>query len=335
MEIYQKRKFGFGIFIFLLGLWNLITDIATKKLDWQSILMAVSMLLVGIDTTIASFTDRVMFDMDAETEAEHKQLVRLNALDTSLEIALVLSLLLKFVFALVGTMKGQTEFMAISLGLTLAHFISRGSEVLTHWYYKQGKGLRNQVSNNDLSSVNKQTVSAVMQKMIDYSEGNLHDIAHFMKVYSFARTIGLQEGVPRGDRITVEIAAILHDIACPLCREKYGNTNGKYQELEGGPLAEAFLKEMDLPESLVDRVVYLVSHHHTYTDVSGIDYRILLEADFLVNADESHMSKEAILKARETFFQTTTGKALLDSIYLSETPAADASAADASAPEDK
>ena len=29
------------------------------------------------------------------------------------------------------------------------------------------------------------------------------------------------------------------------------------------------------------------------------------------------ISKEAILKARETFFQTTTGKALLDSIYLS------------------
>ena len=26
------------------------------------------------------------------------------------------------------------------------------------------------------------------------------------------------------------MAAVVHDIACPLCREKYGNTNGKHQE---------------------------------------------------------------------------------------------------------
>ena len=31
-----------------------------------------------------------------------------------------------------------------------------------------------------------------------------------------------------------------------------------------------------------------MTHHHTYTGVDGIDYQILLEADYLVNADESH-----------------------------------------------
>ncbi|MFR1449740.1 MAG: hypothetical protein ACLSXC_05920 [Beduini sp.] len=38
----------------------------------------------------------------------------------------------------------------------------------------------------------------------------------------------------------LEIAAITHDIACPLCRQKYGNTNGKYQEQEGLILVEEF-----------------------------------------------------------------------------------------------
>ena len=66
-----------------------------------------------------------------------------------------------------------------------------------------------------------------------------------------------------------------------------------------------------------ERISYLVCHHHTYTDVNGLDYQILLEADFLVNADESQMSRAAIQRAKETFFKTKTGIELLNSIYLS------------------
>jgi hypothetical protein len=32
-------------------------------------------------------------------------------------------------------------------------------------------------------------------------------------------------------KIIVENTRLTAPIACPLCREKYGNTNGKYQEL--------------------------------------------------------------------------------------------------------
>ncbi len=157
-----------------------------------------------------------------------------------------------------------------------------------------------------------------MQKMIAYSDGNLHDIAHFIKVHSFARTIGILEGLGDSDQKTLEIAAILHDIACPLCREKYGNTNGKYQEKEGGPLTQNFLKDFDLPDKVKTRIIFLVSHHHTYTDVEGLDYQILLEADFLVNADESAMSTEAIKNAREKIFKTKSGIDLLEKIYFAE-----------------
>ena len=41
----------------------------------------------------------------------------------------------------------------------------------------------------------------------------------------------------------LEVAAITHDIACPFCREKYGNTNGKYQEKEGMPIVKEFLAD--------------------------------------------------------------------------------------------
>ena len=165
--------------------------------------------------------------------------------------------------------------------------------------------------------MNNKLISDIMQSMIAHAEGNRHDIAHFMKVYAYAHTIGIAEGLSDTEQETLEIAAILHDIACPLCRLKYGNTDGKHQEEESAPLVKAFLKDFDVPEAMKERIVYLVCHHHTYVDVDGLDYRILLEADFFVNADEHDMPIEAIEKAREQIFRTATGTALLDCIYFS------------------
>lgn len=158
-------------------------------------------------------------------------------------------------------------------------------------------------------------VSDIMMKMIDYSDGNLHDIQHFLKVYGYTRTIGLQEGLDDHTQEILEIGAILHDIACPLCREKYGNTNGKHQEEEGKILAREFLEKCEVPEDVIDRVVYLVGHHHTLQNIQGLDYQILIEADYLVNADESSFSRENIRSTLEKVFKTRTGIALLKSIY--------------------
>ena len=153
-------------------------------------------------------------------------------------------------------------------------------------------------------------------KMIDYSAGNRKDINHLMKVHSYARIIGKGEGLSEELQKITEIAAIVHDIACPLCRIKYGNTNGKYQEAEGPALTESFLADTGLTREEIARIAYLVGHHHTYEGVEGLDYQILLEADYLVNADESGYSRETILHMRDTVFQTKTGTALLESIYL-------------------
>lgn len=160
------------------------------------------------------------------------------------------------------------------------------------------------------------TISQILVKMIDYSAGNRKDIHHLMKVHSYARIIGKGEGLSEELQKITEIAAIVHDIACPLCRNKYGNTNGKYQEAEGPALTESFLADTGLTREEIARIAYLVGHHHTYEGVEGLDYQILLEADYLVNADESGYSRENILHMRDTVFQTKTGTALLESIYL-------------------
>ena len=159
------------------------------------------------------------------------------------------------------------------------------------------------------------TVSEIMQKMIAVSEQNLHDINHFMKVYAFAKTIGEAEGLDAAPQFILEVAAITHDIACPFCRQTYGNTNGKRQEEEGEPLVREFLKGTGLTKAQTDRVAFLVGHHHTLTGVDGIDYQILLEADYLVNADESGYSKENIKNTKAVMFKTKTGTSLLKSVY--------------------
>lgn len=159
------------------------------------------------------------------------------------------------------------------------------------------------------------TVSEIMVKMIEYSKGNHHDINHLMKVYTYAKTIAECEKVTPDEQKVIEIAAIIHDIACPLCREKYGNTDGKLQEKESAVLVEKFLCGTGLSKAETDRLVFLVTHHHTPQEIDGIDYQILIEADYLVNADESAFGESNIKNTMEHIFKTSTGKALLQSVY--------------------
>lgn len=158
-------------------------------------------------------------------------------------------------------------------------------------------------------------ISAAIEKMIVFYKGNLHDIDHFIKVWAMAKTIGEQEKLDEKTQQTLEFAAVVHDISCPLCREKYGNTSGRNQELESAPLVQAFFAELPVPGLDVERVTWLVAHHHTYTNVDSLDHQILLEADFLINAGESGYSRTAIETARERIFRTGTGIRLLDELY--------------------
>lgn len=160
------------------------------------------------------------------------------------------------------------------------------------------------------------TIAEITQKMIDYSAGSLHDINHFLKVYAYAKTIGEMEHLDAETLKILEVSALLHDIACPLCREKYGNTAGPLQEKEGALLTADFLKDSGFSQTFIDRVVFLVGHHHTLDQVDGSDHQILLEADYLVNADESGHSRQQIETALQTIFRTGSGSSLLKSIYL-------------------
>jgi len=51
--------------------------------------------------------------------------------------------------------------------------------------------------------------------------------------------------------------------------------------------------------------------HHTYDNIDGLDYQILVEADFLVNLYEDDAGNRAIDKAYKRIFKTETGKKVM------------------------
>ena len=156
----------------------------------------------------------------------------------------------------------------------------------------------------------------VVRRMVLFDKGDARRIQHFLKVYMFAALIGKMEGLPPEQQEVLEIAAILHDIGIIPAEKKYGFNNGKLQEQEGPAYARALLQEAGgyQPE-LIDRVCFLIAHHHTYEGVDGPDWQILLEADFLVNSFEKNMPEEAIKKMRSHVFKTGSGITMLNNQY--------------------
>ena len=155
----------------------------------------------------------------------------------------------------------------------------------------------------------------LIEEMISYNRGNAKRIQHFIKVHSFANLIGETEDLSPAELFVLETAAVVHDIGIKPSEAKYGRCDGKLQEQEGPEPARELLKGLGYENTVIERVCYLVAHHHTYENVEGLDYRILLEADFLVNLYEDGISKEGVQRAYEKIFVTETGKRICREMF--------------------
>ena len=153
-------------------------------------------------------------------------------------------------------------------------------------------------------------------RMTEFNRNDPKRIQHFLKVFAFAHVIGVKEGLDEKTLRILDMASIMHDIGIRPSEEKYGSCNGKLQEQEGPAYARKMLAEFqDVDPEEVDRVCYLIAHHHTYRNIEGLDYRILLEADFLVNALEDHLKKDAIIHFRDQVFETAAGLFLINTMF--------------------
>ena len=151
-------------------------------------------------------------------------------------------------------------------------------------------------------------INKVTTAMIDYYQGQPKRIQHFTKVHSYARLIGIGEELDDASLFILEAAAYTHDIGIRVAEEKYGRCDGKLQEQEGPIIAQKMLSQLGFENYIVERICFLIGHHHTYDNIDGLDYQILVEAVFLVNLYEDDAGNRAIDKAYKRIFKTETGK---------------------------
>jgi HD superfamily phosphodiesterase len=161
-------------------------------------------------------------------------------------------------------------------------------------------------------------LSDLIKEMMVYYSGDVKRINHFLKVHSFAKIIGEGEQLNNLNQEILEVASVVHDIGIKISEEKYNSSAGKYQQVEGPPIADEMLARIGYNDEIIARVHYLIAHHHTYDNINEMDYQILVEADFLVNIYEDGMAIETIKKVKESIFKTKSGKMILDQLYLVE-----------------
>lgn len=167
----------------------------------------------------------------------------------------------------------------------------------------------------DSDSYSQKQLDDLFLQMISFYEGDPARIQHFMKVHSFARIIGIEEELDDATLFILEASAYSHDIGIRPAEEKYGRCDGKLQEQEGPIYAQQMLSELGFENYMIERICYLIGHHHTYTNVEGMDYQILLEADFLVNLYEEEASDRAIQDAYNQIFKTSAGKKIFCEMF--------------------
>lgn len=156
----------------------------------------------------------------------------------------------------------------------------------------------------------------ILAEMVGYFGGDIQRIGHAMKVTHFVEIILQYE--PEADRRVVVLAAILHDIGIKECERKYSSTNGQLQEREGPPIARDILDRTGIQRKIIDEVCTIIASHHSPEEVDTLNFRILWDADCIVNFEEEFCSSDVkdIEKRLEQMLLTDTGRAVAGRKYL-------------------
>lgn len=140
-------------------------------------------------------------------------------------------------------------------------------------------------------------------------------IQHALHVLKYAETILEAEG---GDPLIVRAAAILHDIGIHEAEKKHGSAAGKYQEIEGPPIARNILQELGVDKARIESICDIIAHHHTADAVDTLEFKIIWDADHIVNLSEECAGKDParLRQLIENRFRTQAGRTLAGARFL-------------------
>ncbi|OGW78481.1 MAG: hypothetical protein A3I73_05565 [Omnitrophica bacterium RIFCSPLOWO2_02_FULL_45_16] len=176
------------------------------------------------------------------------------------------------------------------------------------------------VGENKYSAYMKNRAMTVKDKLLkeleEFFGNDIKRIEHAKRVLSFSEEMLKSE---KADWNIVIPASILHDVGIKIAENKYGSAAGNYQEMEGPPVARAILLKVGFKKENIDEICQIIAHHHSPGKVNTRNFKILYDADWLVNLkDEVDMKdKEKLSAMIDKIFLTETGKKIAMRIYLS------------------
>jgi putative nucleotidyltransferase with HDIG domain len=131
-----------------------------------------------------------------------------------------------------------------------------------------------------LSSGQKNFLAEVKMAMETYFGDDQRRIEHALQVSLYAEEL---LSYIDADPLVVLAAAYLHDIGIHEAERKHGSGSGKWQEIEGPPIANEILEQLDAPQPLIEKVTAIVANHHTRAGIDSPEFRVIWDADALVN----------------------------------------------------
>ncbi|NOR66494.1 MAG: HD domain-containing protein [Woeseiaceae bacterium] len=155
----------------------------------------------------------------------------------------------------------------------------------------------------------------LVYEMEKYFAADEKRIEHAAAVLNYAEQIQAVEG---GDPLIVRAAAILHDIGIREAERKHGSSAGKYQEIEGPPIAAEILNKYDISSEVIEHVCRIIANHHSAKEIDTTEFRVIWDADWLVNipTDFPDASDEDLRAIIEKRFKTREGRRIAEELFL-------------------
>lgn len=140
-------------------------------------------------------------------------------------------------------------------------------------------------------------------------------VEHALAVLNYAEKIQAHED---GDLLIVRAAAILHDVDIHEARRMQGSSASRYREIESSLIAEKILKQYDLDTEIIQHICKIIANHHNSKDIDSIEFRIVFDADQLVNIYEDFQGtgEEKLEEIIGDKFKTKGGFELAKKLFL-------------------
>lgn len=163
------------------------------------------------------------------------------------------------------------------------------------------------------------TRERLLKELEEYFGNDTKRINHAKNVLAFAEELLKTE---KADWHIVIPASILHDVGIKVAEEKYGSAAGHLQEKEGPEVARRILLKTGLKKEDIEEICQLIAHHHTPGKVNTQNFKVLYDADWLVNLKDEVDINDKIKFGQliDKVFLTISGKELARRIYIEPRP---------------